>query len=216
MHGKSYHKAQNCTLLHGTARRGNATGAQTGVPYANNSMTLRRATLYIGGGSLLVAWFSSAASVSQMRTPPRAFSEGQSVAAPTDGVAEAVQAQSRRLRLRLATAPLPQQPLRNPFAFRPAPSASPVRVRAAAAEPAAMEPVIPEEPRLELIGIAEQRTPAGAVRTAMIATESNELLMAPVGAAVLGRYTVAVIDGDGVTLTEVATGRTRRLVLQVQ
>lgn len=214
MHGKSYHKAQNCTLLHGTARRGNATGAQTGVPYANNSMTLRRATLYIGGGSLLVAWFSSAASVSLMRTPPRAFSEGQSVAAPTDGVAEAVQAQSRRLRL--ATAPLPQQPLRNPFAFRPAPSASPVRVRAAAAEPAAMEPVIPEEPRLELVGIAEQRTPAGAVRTAMIATESNELLMAPVGAAVLGRYTIAVIDGDGVTLTEVATGRTRRLVLQVQ
>ena len=180
-------------------------------------MTLRRATLYIGGGSLLVAWFSSAASVSLMRTPKRAFSEGQSVAAPTDGVAEAVQAQSRRLRQRLATAPLPQQPLRNPFAFRPAPSASPspVRVRAAA-EPAAMEPVIPEEPRLELVGIAEQRTPAGAVRTAMIATESNELLMASIGAAVLGRYTVAVIDGDGVTLTEVATGRTRRLVLQVQ
>ena len=87
-------------------------------------MTLRRATLYIGGGSLLVAWFSSAASVSLRRTPPRAFSEGQSVAAPTDGVAEAVQAQSRRLRQRLATAPLPQQPLRNPFAFRPAPSAS--------------------------------------------------------------------------------------------
>ena len=180
-------------------------------------MTLRRATLYIGGGSLLVAWFSSAASVSLTRTPKRAFSEGQSVAAPTDGVAEAVQAQSRRLRLRLATAPLPQQPLRNPFAFRPAPSASPAPMRVrAAAEPAAMEPVVPEEPRLELVGIAEQRTPAGAVRTAMIATESNELLMAPVGAAVLGRYTIAVIDGDGVTLTEVATGRTRRLVLQVQ
>jgi hypothetical protein len=179
-------------------------------------MTLRRATLYIGGGSLLVAWFSSAASVSLMRTPKRAYSEGQSVAAPTDGVAEAVQAQSRRLRQRLATAPLPQQPLRNPFAFRPAPSASPAPVPVrAAAEPAAMEPAIPEEPRLELVGIAEQRTPAGAVRTAMIATESNELLMASVGAAVLGRYTVAVIDGDGVTLTEVATGRTRRLVLQV-
>jgi hypothetical protein len=179
-------------------------------------MTLRRATLYIGGGSLLVAWFSSAASVSLMRTPPRAFSEGQSVAAPTDGVADAVQAQARRLRHRLATAPLPQQPLRNPFAFRPAPSASPTPSRVRAVEPAAMEPVIPEEPRLELVGIAEQRTPAGAVRTAMIATESNDLLMASVGAAVLGRYTVTLVDGDGVTLTEVATGRTRRLVLQIQ
>jgi hypothetical protein len=181
-------------------------------------MTLRRATLYIGGGSLLVAWFSSAASLSLKRTPPRAFSEDQSVAAPTDGVAEAVQAQTRRLRQRLAAAPLPQQPLRNPFAFRPAPSATPqaVRVRAAVAEPATMEPAIPEELRLELVGIAEQRTPVGAVRTAMIATESNELVMAAVGAAVLGRYTVAAIDGDSVTLTEIATGRTRRLVLQIQ
>ena len=180
-------------------------------------MTLRRATLYIGGGSLLVAWFSSAASVSLMRTPPRAFSEGQSVSAPTDGLADAVQAQTRRLRQRLAAAPLPQQPLRNPFAFRPAPSAtpSPMRVRAVSAEAATAEPLIPEEPRLELVGIAEKRTPDGPVRTAMIATESSDLLMAGIGGNVLGRYTVAAIDGDGVTLTEGATGRTRRLVLQV-
>ena len=181
-------------------------------------MTLRRATLYIGGGSLLVAWFSSAASVSLMRTPPRAFSEGQSVSAPTDGVAEAVQAQARRLRHRLATAPLPQQPLRNPFTFRPAPSATPapVRIRAVATEAAIVEPLIPEEPRLELVGIAEKRTPDGPVRTAMIATESSDLLMAGIGGDVLGRYTVAAIDGDGVTLKDVATGRTRRIVLQVQ
>ena len=79
-----------------------------------------------------------------------------------------------------------------------------------------MEPAIPEEPRLVLVGIAEQRTPDGAVRTAMIASESNELVMAEVGAAVLGRYTVAAIGGDAVTLTEIATGRTRRLVLQIQ
>jgi hypothetical protein len=180
-------------------------------------MTLRRATLYVGGGSLLVAWFSSAASLSLMRTPPRAFSESQSVSAPTDGVAEAVQAQTRRLRQRLATAPLPQQPLRNPFAFRAVPATpAPMRVRAVAAEPAAGEPLMPVEPRLELVGIAETRTPDGPMRTAMIATESNDLLMAGIGGDVLGRYTVAAIDGDGVTLTEAATGRMRRLVLQVQ
>jgi hypothetical protein len=50
----------------------------------------------------------------------------------------------------------------------------------------------------------------------MIATETSDLLLAAIGTDVLGRYTVAIIDGDGVTLTEVATGRTRRLVLQVQ
>jgi hypothetical protein len=180
-------------------------------------MTLRRATLYIGGGSLLVAWFSSAASVSLMRTPPRACGAGPSGSAPTDGVAEAVQTQTRRLRQRLATAPLPQQPLRNPFAFRPAPVSTPAPMRGrAVAETAAIEPSIPEEPRLELVGIAEKRTPDGPVRTAMIATESSDLLMMGIGGEVLGRYTVAAIDGDGVTLTEVATGRTRRLVLQVQ
>jgi hypothetical protein len=179
-------------------------------------MTLRRATLYIGGGSLLVAWFSSAASVSLMRTLPRSFREGQSISAPTDGVAEAIQAQTRRLRHRLAAAPLPQQPLRNPFMFRPAPSAAPEPMRLrAAGEPAIVEPLIPEEPRLELVGIAEQRTSDGPVRTAMIATETSDLLLAAIGTDVLGRYTVAIIDGDGVTLTEVATGRTRRLVLQV-
>jgi hypothetical protein len=181
-------------------------------------MTLRRATLYIGGGSLLVAWFSSAASVSLMRTPPRAFSEGQSVSAPTDGLAEAVQAQTKRLRQRLATAPQPQQPLRNPFTFRPAVSAPPATTRTAAlvTGPATVESLIPEEPRLELVGIAENRTPEGPVRTAMIATESSELLMMEIGGQVLGRYTVAAIDGDGVTLTETATGRSRRLVLQIQ
>jgi hypothetical protein len=177
-------------------------------------MTLRRATLYIGGGSLLVAWFSSAASVSLMRTPRRAFSEGQGVSAPTDGLAEAVQAQTRRLRQRLATAPLPQQPLRNPFAFRPAPLTTPAAMRALPDNAADVVASIPEEPRLELAGVAEKRTPDGPVRTAMIATESSDLLLVGIGGDVLGRYTVSVIDGDGVTLTEAATGRTRRLVLQ--
>jgi hypothetical protein len=181
-------------------------------------MTLRRASLYVGGGSLLVAWFSSAASMSLMRTPPRAYSQEQSFSAPTDGVAEVVQAQATRLKHRLATAPVPQEPLRNPFAFRPEPVAAPApaQIRPESVEPAAAEPVIPVEPRIELVGIAEQRTDKGTIRTAMMATDANELVMAAVGAAVLGRYTVAAIDSDGVSLTDVTTGRTRRLVLQVQ
>jgi hypothetical protein len=210
--------AQDCTPIHGTAREGNLLGVETGVPYADNPMTLRRATLYVGGGSLLVAWFSSAASLSLMRTPRRPVSEAQSVSAPTDGVAEAVHAQARRLKQRLSTAPLPQQPLRNPFAFRPAPVATPsaVRARTAAPQPVLAEPAPPPEPRLELVGIAEHRRPTGTVRTAMVATEANELVMAAIGSEILGRYTVTAIDDDGVLLTEIATGRTRRLALQIQ
>ena len=180
-------------------------------------MTLRRATAYIGGGSLLVAWFSSAASLSLARHPRPSAADAQTASAPTEGVAENVQAQARRLKQRLASAPIPQQPLRNPFAFRPAPiaTASPVRPRPAV-QPLPTEPLPPPEPRLELAGIAEQATPAGIIRTAMIATESNELIMAAVGASVLGRYKVAAIGADGVELTDVATGQTRRLALQIQ
>lgn len=181
-------------------------------------MTLRRATLYVCGGSLLVAWFSSAASISLTRTPPHAFSEGQSITAPTDGVAEVIQAQSHRLKQRLAAAPVPQKPFRNPFAFRPAPVAAsaPARIRPVSTDPAVVAPVELPEPRLELVGIAEQRTEKGDVRTAMIATETNQLVMAAVGTAVAGRYTVAAIDGNAVSLTDATTGRTRRLVLQIQ
>lgn len=180
-------------------------------------MTLRRATLYIGGGSLLVAWFSSAASLSLARHPQRVSPREQAVSAPTDGLAENVQAQARRLKQRLAAAPLPQQPVRNPFAFRPVPAAPPAVVRTRTApDPIDAGPAPVPEPRLELVGIAEQRTEAGPVRTAMIATEANDLIMAAVGAPVLGRYKVAAIGADGVELTDVTTGQTRRLVLQIQ
>jgi len=180
-------------------------------------MTLRKATLYVGGGSLLVAWFSSAASVSLTPSPRRVPGPQETVTSPTDGVAGNVQAQARRLKQRLAAAPLPQRPVRNPFAFRPVVSSAPAAaapVRRAAAEPVA--PLPPAEPRLELVGIAEQNVNQVLVRTAMIATESNELIMAVVGASVLGRYRVAAIAADGVELTDTTTGLSRRLVLQPQ
>jgi hypothetical protein len=181
-------------------------------------MTLRKATLYVGGGSLLVAWFSSAASVSLTRSPRRVPASQEAVASPIDGVAGNVQAQARRLKQRLAAAPLPQRPVRNPFAFRPAPlvpsTPAMMPVRRVAAEPAAALP--PVEPRLELVGIAEQHVDQVLVRTAMIATESNDLIMAVVGGSVLGRYKVAAIAADGVELTDTTTGQARRLVLQPQ
>ena len=180
-------------------------------------MTLRKATLYVGGGSLLVAWFSSAASVSLSPGPRRVAERQTAVAAPTDGVAANVQAQSRRLKQRLSAAPLPQQPVRNPFAFRPAPLVveASTPVSGVTPEPAVV-PLPPAEPRLELIGVAEQRVDQVLVRTAMIATESNELIMAVVGASVLDRYTVAAIAAEGVDLTDTTTGQVRRLVLQPQ
>ena len=83
-------------------------------------MTLRRATLYVAGGTLLVAWFSSAASMSlgrNSRRTPQVVADS----APAQNLAVSVQTQARRLKERLAVAPLPQEPTRNPFASGQAP-----------------------------------------------------------------------------------------------
>ena len=181
-------------------------------------MTLRRAVVYVGGSSLLIAWFASAASVSLQRHPRQQPQQSENGAAATDGLAAGLEAQGRRLKERLAAAPLPQRPVRNPFAFRAAepPAAREMAMRRA--EPVVMPiaPAAPIEPVLLLIGVAEQRTAEGVVRTAVFSTDRDEPIFATVGDDVLGRYKVTALDAAAAELTEAATGRTRRLVLQDQ
>lgn len=178
-------------------------------------MTPARAAAYIGGGMLLAAWLSSAATEQDPQpdpaTPPQATSG-------SDPVAFDVQAQAARLRARLASAPVPQQPARNPFAFA-VPEVPRLRepsygrmVQAAAAAPTvgALEP----EPQLTLVGMAEKQTPTGSVRTAVIVDGADEVLLVTEGQEVAGRYRVTVIAADAVELQEVSTGAVRRLVLR--
>jgi hypothetical protein len=178
-------------------------------------MTLRRAALYAGGASLLAAWFSSAASLAPQRAHEVTRTDTAQPASPIDDVAAEVERQATRLRERLATPPLPQQPLRNPFAFSRADdsprSPSPPPIAAAQSPPT---PAEPPEPPLTLIGLAEQHRPQGTERTAMIATAGDELIMVAVGASVLGRYTVRAISAESVELVETATGRTRIISLR--
>src|SRR6187549_1918951 len=178
-------------------------------------MTLRRATLYVAGGTLLVAWFSSAASMSLGRNPRRA-PQVVTDTAPAQTLAISVQTQARRLKERLAAAPLPQQPIRNPFAFRPAPE---LRVAPVSRAPvpvpttAPVEMVIPDVPLL-LVGLAEHRNGDGLVRSAAISSNGEDLIMADVGSVIVGRYTVTSIGSDAVEMKDGSTGRIRRLVLQ--
>ena len=178
-------------------------------------MTLRRATLYVAGGTLLVAWFSSAASMSLARNPRRA-PQVVTDTAPAQTLAISVQTQANRLKERLAAAPLPQQPIRNPFAFRPAPE---LRVAPVSRAPvpvpttAPTEMVIPDVPLL-LVGLAEHRNGDGLVRSAAISSNGEDLIMADVGSVIVGRYTVTSIGSDAVEMKDGSTGRIRRLVLQ--
>jgi hypothetical protein len=179
-------------------------------------MTLRRATLYIGGGTLLVAWFSSAASMSLGRNPRRPSTADRDSSPRADVLAVSVQTQARRLAQRLATAPTPQQPTRNPFAFGALPAVrrvSPARMAAPEPEPAPLAPAI-VEPALVLVGLAERRTEDGVIPSAVISTDGQDLIMAEVGTVLLGQYTVTSIGNDAVELSETSTGRSRRLSLQ--
>lgn len=176
-------------------------------------MTVKRAAVYIGSATLLAAWFSSAASLSLQwndKTPPPASGSAPS---PTDGLAEDVQAQARRLKERLSASPLPQQPVRNPFAFASAEPSRAARARQAVPDPLPILPAPAAEPMLSLIGIAEERRPQGLLRTAMLAADGDQLIVAAIGDVVLTRYTVTVIGTEAIELADSTNGQTRRLVI---
>lgn len=177
-------------------------------------MTGGRIAALILGGAVCGAWLASAAGVArqarEVRTTPR-----QIEAAQFDALASDMQAQAGRLRDRLAQAPAPREAVRNPFRFaeRRSPAVRSVRSRAPLAEPLPIAPEI-REPALQLIGIAETKTPDGVVRTAMITGGLSELIMVTRGQRILGRYDVVAVGADAVELKDVQTGTTRRLSLQ--
>jgi hypothetical protein len=175
-------------------------------------MTANRAAAYFAGCALLGAWLASAASTSRdgRRPAPR-----EPEPSPTATLARDVQAQAVRLRDRLAAAPVPRAPHRNPFTFADRAPAPPPPVTRAVETPIDIPAPPPPEPVLALIGVAENQTPKGLVRTAMIINEAEDLMMAAVGESVLGgRYQVVAIGADAVELKDTTTGATRRLGLR--
>lgn len=171
-------------------------------------MTPARAATYLVGAILLAAWLASAAGVG--RLPLTAVPRRSAEASQLDAVAANVQSQAVRLRQRLAVAPSPQAPVRNPFAFaaREAMVAPAVAIRPQPVAAPIVAPA-PAEPELVLLGVAEQE----ATRTAMIGA-GDELLMATEGQIVAGRYRVSRVGADAIELVDLVTGATRRLFLR--
>ena len=167
-------------------------------------MAPARAAAYLGGATLLVAWLASAAAVSRVRSAPP-VERRPSALVQLDAVAADVQSQAARLRTRLAAAPAPDSPRRNPFMFA---MREPV-VRAAVERRASERGsgrVPPSEPDLvmELVGIAEQKTDAGLKRTAMIGAPGDQLFMVSEGRKSSGRYRVSAVGADAVELKDLA------------
>ncbi len=146
-------------------------------------MTSTRAVAYVGCALLLLAWLAAAAADPQRPRTTKATPQ-QREDARVMTLARDVQAQAARLRQRLAVAPAPDEPVRNPFTFGARAMPAVNRTPALTAPPALDEPRVPVEPALSLVGVAEQQTPDGVVRTAMITTGNDDLLMVTAGQAV--------------------------------
>ena len=194
--------------------------AGRGIRCPSSPMTLRRATLYIGGGTLLVAWFSSAASMSLGRNPRRPVRPP--IATRSRSSAERSRSACRRKRGGSRSGSrrprAPQQPIRNPFAFGARPD---VRSRHAGAHASAPEP----EPAPLATAIVEPATGAGRPRRTSErrrpgAVRGDQQRRAGFDHGRGGhrparaRYTVTSIGNDAVEMKEASTGRSRRLVLQ--
>jgi len=176
-------------------------------------MSAKRAAGYCGGALLLLAWLSSAGGL--MRQTVDVPAPGTPVETNgTTTLAADVHAQTLRLRNRLASAPSPQEPSRNPFTFasRAAPDRRDTTARAEA-EPAALS-APPLEPAIELIGVAESASPKGPVRTAIISALSGELFLVKEGETLAARYRVGAVAADAVELNDLLTGSVRRLALR--
>jgi hypothetical protein len=114
----------------------------------------------------------------------------------------------------MSQAPVPQQDVRNPFSFgsTPRPRRAPAAIAAAA--PIDPAPAVPLPPALTLMGIAEETTPQGLRRTAVIGGDGDTLFMVTEGQAVGDRYKVTKIGADAVELEDVVTKAYRRLALR--
>ena len=175
-------------------------------------MTAKRAAAYCGGGLLILAGFSFAGALGR-QTPPATDPSTAVETSGTVNLAAEVQAQTARLKARLAQAPPAAEPVRNPFMFAPRETGRrPAREGATPVpEPA---PLPPAEPAIELVGVAEDRVEDAVVRTAIVSSLAGDLYLVKEGESIAGRYKVKAVGADAVDLTDLLTGGTRRLTLR--
>ena len=179
-------------------------------------MTARKAVFFGVGVALLASYFAAANMPSQDLEPVRERPARPELSPGT--LAVEVSSQAARLHSRMAQAPLPESNPRNPFSFGVAPRApQPRTVRAAVALPEeqpAIAPPAPPPPVLTLMGIAEEASPDGPRRTAVIGGEGDHLFMVREGDLLGGAYKVKKIGADAVELEDLTTKAFRRLALR--
>jgi hypothetical protein len=173
-------------------------------------MHIRRTATIVVVGAALAAWLAAAATSGNRDAIDPILLKPQIV----DTRGEALAAEIARLHDRLRPAAVPRQPSRNLFSYAARPPhqalALPPPPQPALTEaPAAVRPV---PPALKLSGIAEDTTPDGIVRTAII-SGSGQLFLVKEGENVTSRFRVAKISSDVVELSDLTDGTVLRLAL---
>jgi hypothetical protein len=176
-------------------------------------MTLTRATKIGVAGGALAAWLAAAAT-SGIREPTKPITN---VRSPIDRRGEMLATEVSRLHERLRPSAMPKQPGRNLFSFvspkaRSSPAREPIfsAARAALSDALAARPPLPP---LKLSGIAEDATPDGPVRTAIV-SGFGQLFFVKEGDRIRDRYRVVKISSEVAELTDTDDGSTIRLALR--
>jgi hypothetical protein len=172
-----------------------------------------KSTAVAGLATITATWLASYAPVGRQAAPPSATPSIER----TETAAAEIQREADRLRSRIAQVESYRDPARNPFRFGSR--------RAAPARESRVDPTLtvedlpdqsePQPPtlRLTLAGIAEDTVADEVVRTAIISTPSDVLLV-KVGDVVGGQFEVRSISADAVELTRVDTGTSVRLAFR--
>jgi len=170
-------------------------------------MNLKRTTMIGAGAAAFAAWLAGAATSNHAVLPPLVV---ETPAIELRGAELATEIARLHERLRPTSTPI--QPGRNLFEFRAAARvapAPPVPVPVPAIEAAVAAPL----PSLKLAGIAEDDTPDGLVRTAIIST-AGQLFLVKEGETVTTRYRVTAISADVVELADLTDNSVRRLAMR--
>jgi hypothetical protein len=172
-------------------------------------MHVKRTMIIVVAGGALAAWLAAAAT---SRGPD--IGEPLILKSPAiDGRGALLASEIARLHERLRPTAMPPQAGRDLFAFvasRPRPVELVKTPAAALTEAPIRRPTLPA---MRLSGIAEDATPDGVVRTAII-SGFGQLFLAKEGEPVTDRYRVVKISSDVVELTDLADSTTLRLALR--
>ncbi|MGE3955946.1 MAG: hypothetical protein AB7H96_04445 [Vicinamibacterales bacterium] len=173
-------------------------------------MNVRR-IVWFGVSTLAIAsWFASA-STSGVRPPAVPFPPPKP--SPVDFSMVALQSEVGRLHERLAPTAAPTRS-RDLFRFQ---SRIPER-RAPLARPAAPVDVVaeapaPPAPALALIGVAEDATADGVIRTAIV-SGLGDVFLVKAGETIRDRYRIGAVSADAVQVVDTVTGSDSTLALR--